>query len=154
MLRVFFEGVNQRKTKGQQLKGKIVSALFHTFLGNGRNTVSRVLFRRRELTEPHWVLGQTRWVLRKTRWVRVYTQIIGWKELTELAPRNSVSPEKTHWVRCLKPCSPKPYSARFRFLALSHTFSHFFTLFQSFSEFLLQGFFLELRGFTAVLVQR
>ena len=23
------------------------------FLGNGRNTVSRVLFRRRELTEPH-----------------------------------------------------------------------------------------------------
>ena len=26
-------------------------------LGNGRNTVSRVLFRRRKLTEPHWVLG-------------------------------------------------------------------------------------------------
>ena len=42
----------------------------------------------------HWVLRQTRWVLRETRWVRVYTQIIGWKELTELAPRNSVSPEK------------------------------------------------------------
>ena len=35
-------------------------------LGNGRNTVSRVLMRRRELTEPHWVLGQTWWVLRKT----------------------------------------------------------------------------------------
>ena len=63
-------------------------------LGNGRNTVSRVLFRRRELTEPHWVLGQTRWVLRKTRWVRFFTQIIGWEELTEFAPRNSVSPEK------------------------------------------------------------
>ena len=63
-------------------------------LGNGRNTVSRVLFRRRELTEPHWVLGQTRWVLRKTRWVRFGTQIVGWVELTELAPRNSVSPEK------------------------------------------------------------
>ena len=63
-------------------------------LGNGRNTVSRVLFRRRELTEPHWVLRQTRWVQRRTWWVRVYTQIIGWKELTEFAPRNSVSPEK------------------------------------------------------------
>ena len=34
-------------------------------LGNGRNTVSRKLFRRRELTEPHWVSGQTRWVPRK-----------------------------------------------------------------------------------------
>ena len=69
----------------------------------------------------HWVLRQTRWVLRKTRWVRVCTQIVGWKELTEFAPRNSVSSKKlselkkTHWVRCLKPCSPKPYSARFRF---------------------------------------
>ena len=42
-------------------------------------------------------------------------------------------------------------------LALFHTFWHFstlFTLFQSFSEFFLQDFFLELRGFTAVLVQR
>ena len=66
------------------------------FLGNGRNTVSRVLLRRRELelTEPHWVLGQTRWVLRKTRWVRFGPQIIGWKELSEFAPRNSVSPKK------------------------------------------------------------
>ena len=54
------------------------------FLGNGRNTVSRVLFRRRELTEPHWVLQQTRRVLRKTRWVRFGTQIIGWEELTEI----------------------------------------------------------------------
>ena len=53
-----------------------------------------VLFRRGELTEPHWVLRQTRWVLRKTRWVRFGTQIIGWEELTEFAPRNSVSPEK------------------------------------------------------------
>ena len=56
-------------------------------LGNGRNTVSRVLFRRREITEPHWVLGQT-------RWVRFGTQIIGWEELTEFSPRNSVSPKK------------------------------------------------------------
>ena len=85
-------------------------------IGNGRNTVSRVLFRRRELTEPQWVLGQTRWVLRKnsvsslfffhtnnrlreTHWVRS-------PELSE--------PKKTHRVRCLKPYSPKPYSARFR----------------------------------------
>ena len=73
-------------------------------IGNGWNTVSRVLFRRRELT-PYWVLGQTRRVLR-TRWVHVYTQIIGWKELTELAPRNSVSPEKLTefgvWNRTLR----------------------------------------------------
>ena len=55
-------------------------------LGNGRKTVSRALFQRRELTEPHWVSGQTRWVLRKTRWVRFGTQIIGWEELTEFAP--------------------------------------------------------------------
>ena len=58
--------LNQRKTKGQQLKGKIVSALFHTF-----------------------------------------------------------------WH-----------------------FPHIFILFQSFSEFFLQDFFLELRGFTTALVQR
>ena len=63
---------------------------------------SRVLFRRRGLTEPHWVLGQTQWVLRQTRWVRFCTQCHrkGWEELTvcELAPRNpgrnSVSPKK------------------------------------------------------------
>ena len=63
-------------------------------LGNGRSTVWRVLFRRRALTEPHCVLGQTRWVLRKTRWVRFGTQIVGREELTEFAPWNSVSPKK------------------------------------------------------------
>ena len=42
----------------------------------------------------HWVPRQTRWVLRKTRWVRFGTQIIGWKELTEFSPRNSVRPKK------------------------------------------------------------
>ena len=54
----------------------------------------------------HWVLLQTRWVLRETRWVPAYTQTIGWKELTELAPRNSVSPEKLTefgvWNRTLR----------------------------------------------------
>ena len=54
----------------------------------------------------HWVLRQTQWLLRETRWVRVYTQIIGWKELTEFAPRNSVSPEKLTefgvWNRTLR----------------------------------------------------
>ena len=45
----------------------------------------------------------------KNRSVRFGTQIIGWEELTEFALRNSVSPQKTHWVRC-----SKPYSARFR----------------------------------------
>ena len=71
----------------------------HIVIGNGRNTVSRVLFWRRELTELHWVLGQIRWVLRKTRWVRVCTQLVRLRG--------------THWARCLKPYSPKPYSARF-----------------------------------------
>ena len=99
-------------TKVQTSRLQMLSALPH--VGNGQNTVSRVLFRRRELTEPHWVFRQTRWVLRETRWVRFGTQIIGWEELTEFSPRNSVRAKKTHWVPCLKPCSPKPYSARFR----------------------------------------
>ena len=60
-------GLLKEKTKGQQLKGKIVSALFHTFFGN---------------------------------------------------------------------------------------FPHIFTLFSEFSEFFLQDFFLSVKGFTAVLVQR
>ena len=73
------------------IQGKYISDfLLPLQLGNGRNTVSRVLFRRRELTEPHWVLGQTRWVLRKTRWVCFGAQIICWEELAELFPRNSV----------------------------------------------------------------
>ena len=42
----------------------------------------------------HWVLRQTWWVLRKAWWVRFGTETIGWEELTEFAPRNSVSPEK------------------------------------------------------------
>ena len=80
-------------------------------MGNGRNTVSRVLFRRRELTEFCGKLGE---FCEKLGELCVRTQIISRKELTEFAPRNSVSPEKTHWVWCLKPYSPKPYSARLR----------------------------------------
>ena len=44
-------------------------------------------------------LRHTNHRLQGTHWVRS-------PELSE--------PEKTHWVRCLKPYSPKPYSARFR----------------------------------------
>ena len=73
-----------------------------------------VLFRTRELTEPHWVLGQTLWVLQQTRWVRIYTQIIGWEELTEFAPRNSVSPEKLTEFGVWNRTPLLPYSARFR----------------------------------------
>ena len=40
-------------------------------------------------------LGQTRWVLRRARWVRVYTQIIGWKELTEFAPGTQWAPKNS-----------------------------------------------------------
>ena len=70
-------------------------------------TVSKVLSEER----THWVLQQTRWVL--VRNSRCGTQIIGSKELTEFAPGTQWTP-KTHWARCLKPYSPKPYSARFR----------------------------------------
>ena len=67
------------------------------------STVSEM---RTQLTEPHWVLRQTRWVLRKARWVRFGTQIKGWEELTEFAPRNSVSPKKLTefgiWNRTLR----------------------------------------------------
>ena len=63
---------------------------------NGRNTVSRVLFRKRELTDfsvssaKNLVssLWHTNNRLRGTHWVRS-------PELSE--------PKKTHWVRCLKP---------------------------------------------------
>ena len=76
--------------------------LVRAIMGNKRNTVSRVLFWRRELTEPHWVSGLTRWVLRKTRWVRFARE-----KLTDLCPALGEG-KKTHWARCLKPCSPKP----------------------------------------------
>ena len=75
-------------------------------LGNGRNTVSRILFRKRELTEPHWFWGQTQWVLRKTWRACFDRQIAGWGELTELSPRNSVAKKPSVF---LKPYSPKPY---------------------------------------------
>ena len=57
------------------------------FIGNGRNIVSITVSEER----AHWALRQTRRVLRETRWVCFGTQIIGWKELTELAPGTQVS---------------------------------------------------------------
>ena len=69
-------------------------------VGNGRNTVSRVLFRRRELTEPHWVSGQTRWVQWKTWWVRFGTQIIGLEELSSVSPKKLT--EFGVWNRALR----------------------------------------------------
>ena len=72
-------------------------------IGNGRDTVSRVLFQKRELAEIFW---QTLWVLRRTRWVRVCTQIIGWEELTDFTPQNSVRARKLAelgvWNRTLR----------------------------------------------------
>ena len=62
-------------------------------LRNGQNTVSRVLFRRRELTEPHWVLRQTRWVLQKN-------------SVSSLWHTNS-RPRGTHWVRSPEHSEPK-----------------------------------------------
>ena len=51
-----------------------------------------------------------------SRWVRLCIQIIGWEELTECSPRNSVRAKNNHWAQRLKPCSPKLYSARLRIL--------------------------------------
>ena len=49
---------------------------------------------------------RTRWVLRQTRWVRFGTQIIGWEELPEFSPRNSVRTRKLTelgvWNRTLR----------------------------------------------------
>ena len=57
--------------------------------------------------------------------------------------------------RCLNQRKTKGQQLKGKIVsALFHTFWHFSTLFQSFSEFFLQDFFLELRDFTAVLVQR
>ena len=55
-LRGFLEG---SLTAGASWEGSW-KAPVGVLIGNGRNAVSRVLFRRRELTEPHLVLGQTR----------------------------------------------------------------------------------------------
>ena len=72
------------------------NTIFRKKWENGRNTVSRVLFRKRDLTEFCSKLGEF-WA----RWVCFSTQIIGWKELTEFSPRNSLRPTKSHWVWCL-----------------------------------------------------
>ena len=58
-------------------------------------------------------LRQTRWVLQKNLVSLPCHTNDRLRELTELCPRNSVR-KKTHWALCLKPCSPKPYSACFR----------------------------------------
>ena len=52
---------------------------------------SRVLLRKRELTELCGKLGEFR---RKARWGRSGLQIKGWEELTELSPRNSTRSKK------------------------------------------------------------
>ena len=133
---------NNCKYKMTDLDG-FLDGVLGWILGNGRNTVSRVLFRRRELTEPHWVLRQTRWVLRETRWVRFGTQILGWKELTEFAPRISVSPEKLTefgvWNRTprnrLRPVSQIFYRAEFLDGVFGPIFWRIF-----WTDFLLDGF--------------
>ena len=80
-----------------------------TYMGNGRSTVSRVLFQRRELTEFCGKLGEFCGKLGefcKTRWVRFGTETIGWEELTEFSPRNSVRAKKLTkfgvWNRALR----------------------------------------------------
>ena len=67
---------------------------------------------------------RTRWVLRQTRWVLRKNSVSSlWHANNRLRGTHWVlSPElgegqKTHWARCLKPYSPKPYPARPRILA-------------------------------------
>ena len=69
----------------------------------------------------HWVLWPTRRILRKTRWVRFGCKVwhtnnrlreTHWARSPELS-----EPRRAHWVRCLKPYSPKQCSARFRIWA-------------------------------------
>ena len=53
----------------------------------------------------HWVLWQRHWVLRKKSASSLWhTTTIGWDELTEWW-----GSQNTHRVRCLQPCSPKPW---------------------------------------------
>ena len=76
MLQKHWKNPKRRKVENWVLENRVwalqrpVISIFRIFCicrRRWRNTVSRVLFRRRELTEPHWVLQQTRWVLQKTR---------------------------------------------------------------------------------------
>ena len=85
------------------------------FRKRARNTVSRVLWVREEnslsLTEfwgklgefceklGEFALSHKFYRLRGTHWV--------------LSPEHGEG-QRAHWARCLKPCSPKPYSARLR----------------------------------------
>ena len=75
------------------------------FLGNGRNTVSRVLFRRRELTEFYGKLGEFCEKLGEFALARTNNRLRGthWVRSPELS-----EPKKTHWVRCLKPLTLQP----------------------------------------------
>ena len=79
---------------------------------NGRNTVSRVLFRKRELTEFCGKLGEF--------WEKLGEFALAREKLGEFALARSYGlkgahwvrslelsePRITHWARCLKPCSP------------------------------------------------
>ena len=62
----------------------VFSLCFPFFLGN----------RRKNCVESTGSEERAHWVLRETRWVRLGTKIIGWEELTELSPRNSVRTKK------------------------------------------------------------
>ena len=74
-----------------------IKGITATLLGNGRNTVSRVLFRRRELTEFWGKLGEF-WG--KLGEFGLHTNK-GWEELTDW---NSVSPKKlTEFGVCVLP---------------------------------------------------
>ena len=70
-------------------------------VSSAKNSVSSFWHTNNMLKGTHWVRSPELSEPQKTHWIRS-------PELSE--------PQKTHWVRCLKPYSPKPYSARFRLM--------------------------------------
>ena len=139
------EGLNQRKTKGQQLKGKIVSALFHTFwhfsIGTGkRGHYERGLFAG-EISRISKISRFSR-ISRKWSESPFFSTVWGFSRNSRISKFSRISRKWTFLKRPLFQKTP-----------FSEPDSTLFTLFQSYSEFFLQDFFLELRGFTAVFVQ-
>ena len=83
-------------------------------LGNGRNTVSRVLFRRENsLSSTANSVSSARNSVSSRLHTNNRLKGTHWARSPELS-----EPRKTHWVRCLKPYFPKPYSARSRPVAM------------------------------------
>ena len=87
-----------RKTFSDELFNRAWIFYLVGFLGNKQNTVSWVLFRKRELTEFCGELGEFCEKLGKFGHANNRLNVTHWVRSTELS-----EPWKTHWVRYLKP---------------------------------------------------